>query len=194
MYQIILASESPRRKQLLENSGFSFETFPSKVSEKPNKNLTVNEQILDIARRKARFVYDQLLNTRPKPFLVLAADTMVILNGEPLGKPKDENEAFLFLSQLSGRGHQVCTAVVVVESKNHREISHLETTEVEFHKLEISEIRSYIATGEPLDKAGAYGIQGLGSKLVKSFKGSYENVVGLPIDVVKNMLREIEKG
>lgn len=194
MYQIILASESPRRKQLLENSGYSFETFPSKVSEKPDKNLTVNEQILDIARRKARFVYDQLFNTRTQPFLVLAADTMVILNGEALGKPKDVKEACLFLSHLSGRVHQVSTAVVMIESKNQREVSHLETTEVEFHKLEMSDIKSYVATGEPLDKAGAYAIQGLGSKLVKGFKGSYENVVGLPMDVVKKMLAEIEKG
>jgi len=191
MFQLILASESPRRKQLLENAGFSFTTYPSNVSENIDKNLTVNEQILDIARRKARFVFDQKINTQFQPFLVLAADTMVILNQRPLGKPRDEREAKEFLRALSGRAHEVKTAVILLSSESSEEKSHVETSLVKFKPLSEKEISDYIKTGEPMDKAGAYAIQGLGRAFVESFQGSFDNIVGLPVEVVSRMIENV---
>ncbi len=201
-HTLILASESPRRKDLLARAGFFFHVFSVKVSENLEKNLTVDEQILLIARRKAigtLKVYKPLKN---EPFLLLAADTMVILDGQPLGKPANEEQAFDYLSRLSGRTHQVKTAVVLVEGpvENPDDLSEdgsrlkmkqaIETTQVVFRPLSEREIREYISTGEPLDKAGAYGIQGLGGNFVEKFIGAYDNVVGLPIDVVHRLIKE----
>lgn len=126
---------------------------------------------------------------------MLSADTMVILDGEPLGKPQDEAQAFDYLSRLSGRAHQVKTAVVLVEGpvapgENLIMRQAIETTQVIFRHLSEKEIREYISTGEPLDKAGAYGIQGLGGNFVEKFVGAYDNVVGLPMDLVRRLLRE----
>ncbi|MEZ0392375.1 MAG: nucleoside triphosphate pyrophosphatase [Pseudobdellovibrionaceae bacterium] len=192
---LILASESPRRKDLLARAGFFFHVFSVKVSESLEKNLTVDEQILAIARRKAEASWRVYKSLKNEPFLVLAADTLVILNGVPLGKPKNDDEAVEFLSRLSGRSHEVKTAVVLIEGPEGDEASlkmrhAVETTVVHFRPLGEREIREYVMTGEPLDKAGAYGIQGLGGQFVEKFVGAYDNVVGLPIEVVKRLLRE----
>lgn len=190
MYQIVLASESPRRRQLLSESGFSFDVVPVKVSEIPDKNLNVNEQILDIARRKAEAAFARLRSSRKDDYIVLSADTEVIYDGGPLGKPQNQDDAHRILRLLSGNFHEVKTAVVMIESRKQRILSQIETTQVFFKNLSEEEIWTYIETGEPMDKAGAYGIQGLGGKLVEKFVGSYENVVGLPVSLVKEMLLE----
>jgi septum formation protein len=192
---LILASESPRRKDLLARAGFSFHVFSVKVSENLEKNLTVDEQILVIARRKAEASLKAYKSSKDEPFLMLSADTMVILDGEPLGKPANEEQAFDYLRRLSGRSHEVKTAVVLVEGPVTSEGNlivrqGLDTTQVYFRPMSDREIREYIATGEPLDKAGAYGIQGLGGNFVEKFVGAYDNVVGLPIDLVRRLLRE----
>lgn len=188
MSQLILASESPRRRDLLKQAGFNFEVIPVKVSEIPNKNLNINEQILDIARRKARAAFAQLKTSRFQDFQVLTADTEVIYGGGPLGKPNDPEDALRILRLLSGNFHEVKTAVCIIDSKTQREVSQIETTEIYFKVLSDEEIKNYVQTGEPLDKAGAYGIQGLGGQFVERFVGSYDNVVGLPIEVVKKLL------
>lgn len=191
MTPLILASESPRRRELLTEAGFTFEVVPVKVSEIPDKNLNVNEQILDIASRKAREAFKQLKSSRTGPFRVLSADTEVIFDGGPLGKPQNREDAFRILKLLSGHPHEVKTAVCIIDSKSGKEVSQIETTKIFFRPLNDNEIWTYIDTGEPMDKAGAYGIQGLGKKFVDRFEGAYDNVVGLPIEVVKNLLMKI---
>ncbi|AFY00167.1 Maf family protein [Bdellovibrio bacteriovorus] len=185
---LILASESPRRKQLLSEAGFSFDVVPVKVSEIPNKNLNVNDQILDIARRKASAALPLLKSSRTDAFIVLCADTEVIFDGAPLGKPADRQDAYRILKLLSGKYHEVITAVCLVESSTGKEVSQTETTKIHFRNLTDDEIWTYIDTGEPMDKAGAYGIQGQGGKFIERFDGPFDNVVGLPIELVKNLL------
>lgn len=191
MTPLILASESPRRRELLTEAGFRFDIVPVKVSEIPNKNLNVNDQILDIARRKAHAAMAHLKSSRTGPFCVLTADTEVIFAGGPLGKPQDPEDAFRILKLLSGQTHEVKTAVCVIDNLSGKELSQIETTLVHFRVLSDDEIWSYIQTGEPMDKAGAYGIQGQGRKLIANFEGPFDNVVGLPIDLVRRMLKEI---
>ncbi|MBO9667427.1 MAG: septum formation protein Maf [Bdellovibrio sp.] len=188
MKTLILASESPRRKQLLQEAGFSFDVASVKVSEIPDKNLNVNEQILDIARRKARAGFADQTSRGNSDFILISADTEVIFGGGPLGKPADKDDAFRILKLLSGKVHDVITAVCMMESPGGRELSHVETTKVFFKTLSDDEIWTYIESGEPMDKAGAYGIQGLGRKFVERIEGPFDNVVGLPVQAVKNLL------
>ncbi|WP_373998816.1 nucleoside triphosphate pyrophosphatase [Bdellovibrio bacteriovorus] len=189
--QLVLASESPRRRALLKEAGFNFDVVPSKVSEIPNKNLNVNDQILDIARRKARAVYEVLKSSRTGPFVILTADTEVIFGGAPLGKPSDKDDAYRILKLLSGHFHEVITAVCVMNSETGKEISQIETTQIYFKELTDKEIWDYINTGEPMDKAGAYGIQGGGGNFVQKIEGPFDNVVGLPMKLVRTLLAEI---
>ncbi|HEY1079810.1 MAG TPA: Maf family protein [Bdellovibrio sp.] len=190
MTPLVLASESPRRRELLTEAGFVFDVVPVKVSEIPNKNLNVNEQILDIARRKARAAFAHLKSSRTGPFRVLSADTEVIFGDAPLGKPQDADDAYRILKLLSGKFHEVITAVCIIDSTSTKELSQSETTQVHFRKLTDDEIWTYIKTGEPMDKAGAYGIQGQGRKFIDRFEGPFDNVVGLPVDLVKKMLAQ----
>lgn len=186
---LILASQSPRRSEILKKAGYSFAPFPVYVSEIPDKNLSLDEQILDIARRKAEALRqtwrDQGLDTRDR--VILAADTLVCLDNRTLGKPDSEQMAFEYLQSLSGRSHEVKTGVYLVEADTGASLSHLETTRVHFRPLSAAEIRDYIATGEPLDKAGAYAIQGLGGRFVEKFEGDFDNVVGLPLHAVEKL-------
>lgn len=195
IHQLVLASESPRRKDLLQKAGFSFHVFSVKVSENLEKNLTVDEQILAIARRKAEASFQAYKPSKQEHFLILSADTMVVVDGIPLGKPRDEGEATEFLSLLSSRDHLVKTAVVIMEgSSSSREclkMKHgLQTTQVFFRHINEREILEYIESGEPMDKAGAYGIQGGGGNFVEKVIGPFDNVIGLPIELVKNLLQE----
>ncbi len=186
--KLILASESPRRRQLLTEAGFSFDVVPVKVSEIPDKNLNVNDQILDIARRKARHAYALLKASRNDEFIVISADTEVIWDGAPLGKPLDRDDAYRILKLLSGNVHEVLTAVCIISSPSSQEVSQVETTKIFFKTLSDDEIWTYIDTKEPMDKAGAYGIQGHGGKFVEKYEGPFDNVVGLPISVVRDLL------
>ncbi|HEY8269322.1 MAG TPA: Maf family protein [Pseudobdellovibrionaceae bacterium] len=190
MYQLILASESPRRRQLLQTAGFVFDVHPVKVSEIPDKNLNIDEQILDIARRKAKVAFSQLKASFHKDFLVLTADTMVVYHTQTLGKPRNPDEAYEFLKLLSGKTHEVKTALCLVESLAGQTASHLETSQVIFRHLSNDEIWTYIQSGEPLDKAGSYAIQGVGGKFVEQFIGEYDNIVGLPVNAFEKLLAE----
>lgn len=203
MKKIILASQSPRRSEILKKANYDFVSIPTHVSEIPDVNLTLNEQIVDIARRKARFclalLQDQglgsIAGTSPhqsydlKQDIVLAADTMVCIADKILGKPESHEEAFLFLKMLSGQIHQVKTAVILIDIASQDEVSILETTQVTFRDLTETEIWDYIRTGEPMDKAGAYAIQGLAEKFVTRFDGDFDNVVGLPLQAIEKVFK-----
>ena len=191
MKQLILASQSPRRSEILKKAGYQFVPFPVHVSEIPDKNLNQNEQILDIAGRKAEAVC-QTIRDKGLAFgdaVVLTADTMVCLESQVLGKPDSPAQAHLFLRALSGIKHQVKTAICLIDLSSHEKTTHIETTDVFFHALSDEEISAYIATGEPLDKAGAYAIQGIGSRFVAKFEGDFNNVVGLPLHALENIFK-----
>ncbi|MBC7741872.1 MAG: septum formation protein Maf [Bdellovibrionaceae bacterium] len=188
MKQLILASQSPRRSEILKNAGFQFVSFPVHVSEIPNKNLILDEQIIDIARRKAK-ACEILALAQGLDGVVLSADTMVCLGSETLGKPENEQIAFEYLTKLSGKSHQVKTAVYLIDLNTKDEVSHLETTDVFFRELSEKEILNYIATKEPADKAGAYAIQGEGRQFVQKYVGDFDNVVGLPLQALQKLFK-----
>lgn len=187
-YPLVLASESPRRKQLLTEAGFSFTVFPVKVSENLKKNLNLDAALIEIAKEKAEasIKAHNLLNIQN--FLVLSADTMVIHDGTPLGKPKSKQEAEQILGRLSGNKHEVKTAIFLIESLSKKFAHEVITTEVYFRPILRHEIIDYVASEEPMDKAGAYAIQGQGARFVEKYDGPYDNVVGLPITELKKLL------
>lgn len=172
--KIILASASPRRKELLTLAGIEYEVVASQCEEILPDGITPDKAVEELARQKAEDVF-----SRNPECMIIAADTVVALGNTILGKPKDEDDAFNMLSSLSGRRHTVYTGVCI-KTKDKTDIFHV-ATEVEFYDLTEKEIRDYIATKEPMDKAGAYGIQGKGFVLVKGIHGDYFNVVGLPL-------------
>lgn len=183
---LILASQSPRRSEILKSAHYFFVPYPVYVSEIPQKNLSLDEQIIDIARRKA-IACEQTFTDLRREHVILASDTMVCIDEMALGKPENENQAYDFLNQLSGRTHQVKTAVILNDQETKKSVSHIETTLVEFKKLTPEEIWIYIKTKEPMDKAGAYAIQGIGKKFVKKFSGDFNNVVGLPLQAIEKL-------
>ncbi|WP_257346331.1 Maf family protein [Pseudalkalibacillus decolorationis] len=174
MNDLILASGSPRRKELLEIAHLPFTIQKSSVHEKITGIKSPDQVVEELALRKARDI--QSINQKS---VVLGADTVVALNGQIFGKPKTEQDAIDMIHRLSGNKHAVFTGVAIVY--NDQETIFHEKTEVTFWKLTDNEIESYVRTGESMDKAGGYGIQGLGSTLVKAIFGDYYNVVGLPI-------------
>ena len=177
MPRIILASQSPRRRQLLAQVGIrDFEVLVPQADESYDPALPPEEIVASICRRKAESARNLVNDHRA---IIIAADTMVFLGGLRLGKPRDQVDAFTMLSALSGRIHQVCTGVTVC--RGERMETRAETTAVTFRPLTQDEIWGYIRSGEPMDKAGAYGIQGLGSMLVQGIRGDYFNVMGLPV-------------
>lgn len=189
MYKLILASQSPRRKDLLTRAGYSFTVLPVNISETPDKNLNLDEQILKIAEDKAVACLEQNKQLKSQDFLILSADTMVIVDGVSYGKPSDKKEAETYLRLLSNRSHFVKTALHLINCKTLEQTQEITTTEVFFRTLSDQEIQDYIASGEPMDKAGAYGIQGLGGTFIAHYEGPFDNVVGLSIDSLKNLLQ-----
>ena len=182
---IILASNSPRRRELLGQMGLKdFQVSAPNVDETVEPGLSPAEMVEELSLRKARAAAEK---AGPED-LVIAADTVVALDGKVLGKPRDREDAFAMLSALSGREHRVYTGVTVLRGEEAA-TGHEETT-VAFRALEPGEIRGYIATGEPVDKAGAYGIQGLGALLVSGIRGDYCSVVGLPVFRLGRMLAD----
>lgn len=183
MLQLVLASQSPRRREILSNAGYKFHVCPVNVSETLDKNLTLDDAIQRLAVEKAEAFVEGPKPPELKDYLLVTADTLVCLDGGTLGKPVDEAEAWTFLRALSGRRHEVKTAMCFWEMPKNFRLTVIETTGVEFHKLSDEMIREYVATGDPFDKAGAYGIQGIGGKFVAKYDGSFRNVMGLPIEL-----------
>ena len=179
---LILASKSPRRKELLSLITSDFEIIPAVGEERADKNLPPSEYVTELARHKA----EEIACSHPND-IVIGADTIVVIGKEILGKPKDKTDAKRMLMLLSGCEHSVYTGVCIIsENKN---ITFCEETKVRFFELSESEIDEYIATGEPFDKAGAYGIQELGALLVSGITGDYYNVMGLPVGRLSRELK-----
>ena len=183
-FKIVLASSSPRRIQLLQELGLEFihvspDAKEDNESRDPVKRVELN------SLRKAESVQ----NHHPES-LIIGSDTVVSMGGEIMGKPVDREDATKMLGRLSGNCNVVYTGVSVLDTRNRKRITRHASTKVWFRQLTDEKIREYIRSGEPLDKAGAYGIQGLGGELVDRIEGSYSNVIGLPIELLRDMLRE----
>lgn len=192
MAEFILASASPRRKELLSLITEDFDVVVSDADEDTiSKDIPVSLYVQELALLKASATAKAVL--KRKDALIIAADTVVTLDGAVLGKPDGEDGAFSMLKSLSGRVHEVYTGYCVMRMRDGKTVCNSVRTEVEFKELTDSKINGYIATGEPMDKAGAYGIQGHGSKLIKGINGDYFNVVGLPVGALSDTLeREFE--
>ena len=173
--EIILASQSPRRRELLKQMGLEFEVLVPDIDERMDRALAPAELVEAISAEKAEKAAGQV----DREAIIIAADTVVALNGRLLGKPADENQAREMLQALSGSRHQVYTGFTVRQGE--RSVTRSECTQVSFRALTAEEIEHYIATGEPMDKAGSYGIQGYGALLVEGLQGDYFNVMGLPV-------------
>lgn len=201
MSQIILASQSPRRKELLEQIGLEFEICPAKGEEIITKTIP-EEVVMELSKQKAEEVAAMVSSfgeqhkeiTTPSDMLVIGADTVVAYDGKILGKPVDEADAKRMLTMLSGNTHSVFTGVTLVlidKSGRAGELVFYEKTDVKMHEMTEAEIDRYIATGEPMDKAGSYGIQGKCAIYIEKIDGDYNNVVGLPITRIYQELKKI---
>jgi len=182
--RVVLASASPRRRQLLDLIGIAHEVRPANIDETPRPREAPRRHAERLAREKATTIA-----TRDADLVTIGADTVVVINRKVLGKPRDEAEAIDMLSQLGGREHTVITAVAVARGKKLR--SSVEEVQVTFRHLRAEEIAAYVATGEPMDKAGAYGIQGYGATIVERIEGDYFAVMGLPLVRLVSLLRDL---
>ena len=182
---MILASNSQRRQEILKDAGFNFKVITSNIEETSDKKI-ITERILDIAEKKL----EQIAKNNKNKF-ILAADTVVELNGKIFGKPKDMEEAFSFLKTLSGNTHKVITAYVFKNISKNILIKEVVISEVKFLELDNEIINWYLGTAEPFDKAGAYGIQGYGRILVEKINGDYYSIMGFPISNFLENLRKI---
>jgi len=180
---VILASQSPRRIELLKTVIKNFRVVPSKTDEVCDIDLSPEENAILLGREKATWVAKHHPHN-----LVIGADTMVVLENKIIGKPTDAENARQILRQLSGQEHKVITGVAVVHLKIFSAVS---ISHVRIKALTQNEINSYVESGEPMDKAGAYAIQGEGSFLVESYSGSYSNIIGLPMDLLKDLLQKL---
>ncbi len=189
--RLVLASGSPRRREMLRNLGVDLVIRPVDVDESPLGDESPEPYVLRLAQAKARAAVGSGLGAAASEHeIVLAADTIVTLDGELLGKPRDPADARRMLGQLSGREHEVFTGVAVLRAARGFRRAEVERTRVRFAELSAAEIEWYVASGEPLDKAGAYAVQGLGALFVVGLEGNYSNVVGLPLPLTYRLLRE----
>lgn len=184
-YTLVLASKSPRRAELLRTAGIEFSIRTADTDESVLAEESPSDYVVRVAREKAFAV------SRTNDEIILAADTTVVLDSEIMGKPVDANDAIRMITALAGRRHEVMTGVCVLHGD--RAITDLASTSVWFDPLSRGEIEEYVASGEPMDKAGAYGIQGLASRFIERIDGSYSNVVGLPVALVYRMLRRLSR-
>ena len=185
MTRLVLASASPRRAELLRAAGIVFDVEPAHVDERVHDGEAPVDYVRRVAEAKALTVHQQRRGS-----VVLAADTTVVVGDRILGKPVDAADARRMLALLSGRSHEVITGVTIAGPDTAPHETRVETTAVEFAPLSLGEIEWYVASGEPMDKAGAYAIQGLASRFVTRIEGSYSNVVGLPIALVCELLKQ----
>ncbi len=185
MKKIILASASPRRKELLEKIGLKFEIDSSDVTEDLQSDIPPRELVKKLSMEKAHAVvkkYDDAI--------IIAADTIGVFEGKIIGKPHTTTEAKKMLNMLNGKSHLVITGYTIIDTKTNKTVSKSVATKVYFRKMTGDEIDAYIKTGEPLDKAGAYAIQGLGALIVEKIEGDYYNVIGLPLSALVVSLKD----
>ncbi len=185
-YEIVLGSGSPRRVKLLKECGISFTQLIPDIEEEIFANESPYEFALRMSAQKGKCLANKLADKQ----LAISCDTIVILEGEVLGKPKDENDAFKILSHLAGNIHEVATSMALTH-KNKLLANDLESTTVYFNKVTPEQIKKYIATKEPMDKAGAYGIQGMGAFLVDRIDGNLDNVIGFPRELLIKLCEQI---
>ncbi len=183
--KLILASQSPWRAQLLKEAGYKFKIIPSAYTENNLQNKDPRELVKEHALNKARSVAGKLSKG-----LVLGADTLVVIENRILGKPKSAKEAREILNMLNNNSHKVITAIALIDAKTKKELIDFDSTKLKFRKLTSEEIESYVAEGRLYGYAGAYAIQEMGKNWVKKIEGSYSNVVGLPMEKLKEMLKQ----
>jgi len=182
--RVVLASASPRRRQLLNLIGIAHDVRPANIDETMRQRETPRRHAERLAREKATAIA-----ARDPDLITIGADTVVVINRRVLGKPRDEAEAIQMLTQLNGRQHTVITAIAVARGRKLR--SSIEEVQVKFRRLRDDEIEAYVATGEPMDKAGAYGIQGYGATIVERIEGDYFAVMGLPLARLTALMRDL---
>ncbi len=198
--KVVLASSSPRRIELLKNLGFEFEVIPSNIEEIVEPGKTAAGTVIKLAKQKAESVLARVeadgkwqVGTEKDRLLVIGADTTVVLDNKMIGKPESVEDAKHMLMELSGRCHDVFTGVVILSKEAAQpkvsEVSSFEMSHVYFRTLTKEEIEAYVKTGEPMDKAGAYALQGIGSAFVQGIEGCFTNVIGLPVPLIVSMLR-----
>lgn len=185
---IYLASASPRRRVLLEQIGVPFEARPAAISEKRHPDEAPGAYVIRLACDKADRVWDEMPASDARP--VLAADTAVVVDGQVLGKPRDAGDAMQMLQHLSGKTHRVLTAVAIRDDSRRR--SELSSNEVTFREISEDERSAYVATGEPMGKAGSYAVQGMGAVFIERINGSYSAVMGLPLNLTAALLAELD--
>jgi len=183
--QIILASASPRRRDLLQLTGLPFKVDPVSCEENMNTRLSPRRLSRVLSEKKAR-----IAARKYRDAVIIAADTFIVFRGKIMGKPHTPAGARQMLAALSGRVHTVITGFTLIETRTGKRISRSVETKVYFDQLTMKQINAYVKTGEPLDKAGAYGIQGLGSIFVRRIEGDYFNVIGLPLNALKSCLTQ----
>ncbi len=188
--QLYLASRSPRRRELLQTIGLEPLVMPTDVDERRGPGETASSQVRRLAQAKGRRAASRL-QPSDAAGVILAADTIVLIDGECLGKPADPGEARSMLQRLSGRAHEVLTGVFLTRTDDGRSTCGVECTRVYFRPYDERAVLAYVATGEPLDKAGSYGIQGCGSVLCERIEGSWSNVVGLPLERLPGWMESI---
>jgi septum formation protein len=182
---VVLASSSPRRREILEKTGLKFMVDAAEINEDHGRRMKPAELAKTISMEKAKVVA-----ARHPCSIIIAADTFGVLGGRMLGKPRDENAARDMLGRMSGRRHRVVTGFTILDTETGKAVSKAVETKVYFRKLDSEEIEAYLKTGEPLDKAGAYAIQGMGALLVEKIEGDYYNVIGLPLS---SLARELKR-
>ncbi len=186
MKQIILASNSPRRKEILEKRGLKFEVVKSNFKEYVNYKLTPHALVKKLSLGKAKAVFKKHKNS-----IIIAADTIVVCGKKILNKPKDYKEAFEMLEFLSNKSHSIITGFTIITKDLNKPITKSEETKVWMRKIEKIEIDSYVKTKEPFDKAGGYAIQGIAKKFIEKVEGDMLNAIGLPLDSVMNELKKL---
>jgi septum formation protein len=188
--KLILASSSPRRAEVLRNAGFVFEVRPADVDETRLPHESAENYVRRVAQAKARAISEPARAAAERA-IVIAADTTVVAEGQILAKPEDAADARRMLSLFNGKTHEVLTALCIINVPAAKEALHVEKTRVEFLKMSKEEIESYIQTGEPFDKAGAYGIQGIAGRFATRIEGCYFNVLGLPLSRLWTTLQSL---
>lgn len=185
-HKLILASQSPRRKELLANLGLNFEVIPADIDEQAENYSSFGELVMEIARQKGEFIA-----SKHPGRIIIASDTIVVIDNQVLNKPTDRADAQKMLEMLSGRQHQVYTALYIHDGQQKKVVADYSVTDVFFITLSGEEIERYLNTGEPFDKAGAYGIQGFGSKLVEKINGCFFSVMGFPVALFARRMQEL---
>jgi septum formation protein len=190
--KLILASSSPRRQELIRTLGLAYEIKISDVNEHTEPGMSPADIVEHLSSRKARAVYEIYKEQGQHSGIVIGSDTIVVLGGEVLGKPRDREDAARMLASLQGRTHHVYSGISCVDLQDGRELLAHRVTAVFMKPLTDSQIEHYIETGEPMDKAGSYAIQGVGATIIERIEGDYFNVVGLPMSLLSDLLRQFD--